>query len=356
MEITKGKHITPVKGLFYGPEGVGKSTLASKLPNPLFIDIEGGTGQIDIARTPRPTSWAHLLQIVADLVRDQQGYKTLVIDTADWAERLTILQVCAQNGYSGLGGNKDYGASYNQLAGLWSALLTQLEADFIDAGRMHVVFLAHSTTRKFELPEEEGQFDRYELSLEKKVSPLLKQWASLMLFINYKTIVTIDTDKNGKIVHAKGAGGTRRVMYAEHTASWDAKNRYGLQAEMDLDYAKVSHCFAPICSAEMGAVQQVGRVTRVSDPTPVSVQAPMPAPAPVSAAQTNGTMTDKHRSLQRMMSDAGVTWDDVNWVLTERNRYPLNTPLENIDPKFIEGWLLPYWGNVMQMIKAKGVK
>jgi len=328
MQIIKGKQPKPLKAVIYGPEGVGKSTLASQFPKALFLDVEGGTSRLDVARTERPTSWAHLKQIVGEIVKDPMGYETLVIDTADWAEKLAVRQVCAEKGYSGLGGNGDYGASYNQLAQMFSDLLTQLEADLIDTCRMHVVFLAHSATKKFELPEESGQFDRYQLDLEKKVAPLLKAWADMILFVNYKTIVTIDE----KTKSAKGQGGTRRVMYAEHTAAFDAKNRDGLPREMDLGIAPLAPCFVPLNSA----------------PAP----APTPAPAPAETAPAASGLPAQHKSLIKMMDSAGVRYEQVLAVLIERGRYPEGTPIENIDPAFIDGWICKHWPKILEMIQA----
>lgn len=56
MQIIRGKQKTALKVVVYGPEGIGKSTFAAQFPNPLFIDIEGGTKHMDVARTPKPTS------------------------------------------------------------------------------------------------------------------------------------------------------------------------------------------------------------------------------------------------------------------------------------------------------------
>lgn len=39
--ITDGVINGAKKVVFYGPEGIGKSTFASKFPDPLFIDTEG---------------------------------------------------------------------------------------------------------------------------------------------------------------------------------------------------------------------------------------------------------------------------------------------------------------------------
>lgn len=52
MELIKGLLQEPQRIIFYGPEGIGKSTLASQLPDPIFIDTEGSTGDLDVIRTP----------------------------------------------------------------------------------------------------------------------------------------------------------------------------------------------------------------------------------------------------------------------------------------------------------------
>ena len=90
MQIITGKQVKPLKAVIYGPEGVGKSSLAKGFPRALFIDVEGGTSRLDVARTPRPTSWPHFLQILSELAKNPMGYETLVIDTADWLEKLGI--------------------------------------------------------------------------------------------------------------------------------------------------------------------------------------------------------------------------------------------------------------------------
>ena len=67
--ITDGVQDSPVKTVLYGPEGIGKSTFASHFPDPVFIDTEGGTKRLNIKRLPQPTSWAMLLDEVAEAAR-----------------------------------------------------------------------------------------------------------------------------------------------------------------------------------------------------------------------------------------------------------------------------------------------
>ena len=49
MEIIRGVIPCAKKVVIYGPEGIGKSTFASKFPDPVFIDTEGSTNSMDVA-------------------------------------------------------------------------------------------------------------------------------------------------------------------------------------------------------------------------------------------------------------------------------------------------------------------
>ena len=93
------------KVVIYGPEGIGKSTLAAQFADPLFIDTEGSTKEMDVARLDKPESWEFLLAEL-DFVRTQRPCKTLVIDTIDWAEQLCIRCVCSRAGKRGI---EDFG-------------------------------------------------------------------------------------------------------------------------------------------------------------------------------------------------------------------------------------------------------
>lgn len=233
-EITRGSTSKPVKCCCYGSEGVGKTTFAAKWPGAVFIDIEDGSGHYDVARLPRPQSWPILLdELMAVATMPEVG--TLVIDTADAAEALCIAEVLKRHKCSGIeqvGGG--YGKGYTYLAEEFSKLLKSLDR-IIEAGK-NVVVLAHAQIKKFEQPDELGAYDRWELKLQKKCAPLVKEWCDLLLFANYATDVM--TSKDGKKVKAKG--GKKRVMYASHTASWDAKNRLGLPDEMPFDFESIA--------------------------------------------------------------------------------------------------------------------
>ena len=72
-----------------------------------------------------------------------------------------------------------------------------------------------------------------------QISPILKEWADMILFVNYKTFSVATDDKGTK---HKAQGGTR-TMYTTHHPCWDAKNRHNLPDEMPFEYERIAHCF-----------------------------------------------------------------------------------------------------------------
>ena len=235
MNITRGKVGGALKVVIYGPEGIGKSTLASRFPDPLIIDTEGSTRHLDVARTDAPTSWAMLLS-QADYIRANPGIcKTLVIDTADWAEQLCIASFCAGKQIKGIE-DMGYGKGYVYIAEDFGKLLNKLE-EIRNAG-VNIVVTAHAAMRKFEQPDELGAYDRWELKLNKKTAALLKEWADVLLFANYKTMV-INVDGQGAQKGKNKAQGGKRVLYTSHNPCWDAKNRLGMPEELDMSWEAI---------------------------------------------------------------------------------------------------------------------
>ena len=241
IPISKGKVETAKKVVTYGPEGIGKSTLASQFPDPVFIDTEGSTKELDVRRYPTPATWSDILAYVDDAI-SEIPCKTLVIDTADWAEQLCIKAVCERMNVKGIE-DIGYGKGYVYVTEEFGKLLTKCN-ELIDKG-VNVVFTAHAMMRKFEQPDELGAYDRWEMKLTKKSAPLLKEWADMVLFCNYKTnVITDDKTKSKK------ATGGKRVMYASHHPCWDAKNRYSLPDQMDMSFEEISSLFTNIKQAK----------------------------------------------------------------------------------------------------------
>lgn len=225
------------KVLVYGPEGVGKSTFAAQFPDPLFIDAEESTWHLDVRRfDPAPRSWPQLLEMVEYCAGSGlTPGSTLVVDTLDWAEALCAEHVCARDGKPSIE-SYGYAKGYKVASEEFKKLLDGL-TKVVDKGA-NAVCTAHAKVSKFEQPDEMGSYDRWGLKLidAKNASDaaLVKEWADAVLFANFKSeVITTDEGK-------RKARGSKRVMYAEHDACWDAKNRWGLPPSCDFDYAAIS--------------------------------------------------------------------------------------------------------------------
>jgi hypothetical protein len=237
LNIKRGKVARAQKVALYGPEGIGKSTLAAQFPDPLFIDTEGGTAHLDVARVdPAPKTWEELLSVLKEVIADPSICKTLIIDTMDWAEQLIIEYLLRKYGMSSIEAF-GYGKGYTYIgeeAAKMLALLDQVK----DAG-IHVVITAHAKMRKFEQPDEVGAYDRWEMKLSRQVAPLVKEWCDHLFFCNYQTLV-VEVGEN----KTKKAQGGKRVTYTAHRPVWDAKTRADLPERVDMNYEKISHIFA----------------------------------------------------------------------------------------------------------------
>jgi hypothetical protein len=237
MKITKGKQARAQRVVLYGVESVGKSTFAAQFPNPLFLDIEQGTSHLNVDRCDI-SSWKQLTDSLAEA--KATDYQTIVIDSADWAERLCVEDLLATSKKTSIE-DFGFGKGWVMIAERMSRMLTSVDA-LIEAGK-NVVLIAHSKIVRFEAPDALAAYDRYELKLSKQSSPLLKEFADELWFLRFKTKVsTTDTGKG------KGIGGKERILLTTHSAAYDAKTRSGLAEELPLEWASVSHLF-PIAKA-----------------------------------------------------------------------------------------------------------
>jgi hypothetical protein len=234
QNIQRGPVQNPFKIVLYGLEGVGKSTFAADAPSPVFLDVEGGTEDLDVARLPKVTTFQGVRESIAALVKEKHDFKTFVLDTVDWLESLIWEHVCQQNKVASIE-DIGYGKGYTAALELWRGFLADL--DVLRARRgMHIILLAHSHIRGFRNPAGDD-YERYELKLNPKASGLIKEWPSAVLFARYETYT--HTDKNKR---TRAVGDGSRIISTEPRPAWDAKNRYGLPEEIPLSWAEFESC------------------------------------------------------------------------------------------------------------------
>ncbi|WP_329886457.1 ATP-binding protein [Pseudoramibacter faecis] len=233
LNITTGPKITPVKMGLYAPEGFGKSIFASKTPGALVMDTENGTLRIDCRRV-NVSSWDEAMSVITAVLEDPSICQTLVIDTMDRLETYGCDYLCAKYHKNSLE-DWSYGKGYVALMELFQSFYKQL--DKVIAAGVNIILVAHARVRKFELPDQEGAFDKWELKLNKQTSPLMKEWVDALLFGNFQTYVVTTEDRKKK------AQGNKRVLYCNHMPTFDAKNRFGLPDSVEFSFDSVRSLF-----------------------------------------------------------------------------------------------------------------
>lgn len=357
MNIVRGKIQSAKKVVIYGPEGIGKSTFASKFPEPVFIDTEGSTKDMDVARFEKATSWQMLLEQVQYVKTHPDICKTLVVDTADWAEQMCTKHICDKHQKDGVE-SFGYGNGYVYVKEEFGRFLNLLE-EVVDKG-IHVVLTAHAHLKKFEQPDEMGAYDRWEMKLGKKTSsqtaPLVKEWADMVLFVNYKTMVYNVDGQSAQKGKNKVQGG-KRVMYTSHHPCWDAKNRYGLPEEVPFDYSAIAN----IIEQSIGTKEPKTPV-RNEKPTPVQsepVQQELPLNPP--AQRDKGVVLDyivlQHskeenvpKALLDLMIANHVTEWDIQNAVGEKGYFTSDVPIEQYPEDFVQGCLVAAWPKVYDLI------
>ena len=356
MNIISGVQARAQRVVIYGTEGIGKSTLAAQFPNPLFIDTEGSTSNMDVKRLDKPTSWTMLMNQIAFVKANPTVCNTLVIDTVDWAETLAIENVCSQHGKRGIE-DFGYGNGYTYAREEMGRFLNKLQ-ELVDIG-IHVVLTAHAQIRKFEQPDEEGAYDRYELKLGKKTSsqtaPIVKEWADMVLFCNYEIVVMTSESKKKK------AQGGKRVMYTTHHPAWDAKNRFGLPEKLPMEYAAIAHIFeSSKPKAEAVAPQNVGvgkivneqkieQVPTVEEVIPTGTVREESQGDPFASQQTIVIPDTIPQALKDLMLQNSVTTEELQKMAFSRGHFPEDTPVENF-PQDYWNFIVSKWKETMEVI------
>jgi hypothetical protein len=230
--VTKGKIQTPEMLCLYGPDGIGKSTFAAQMPNPIFLGPEKGTANLDVARFPSPNTFEEVEKYLLALHTEKHDYKTLAIDSADWIEPLIHDKMCRDYGVRNV---EEAGGGY----GKWVAISVKMWSDFLkrlgalrEQKGMNIIILAHSQVKTFQDPQQNASYDRYQLKLQDKASALIREFVDCVLFANFETYTKLDANKK-----TKAFGDGTRKMYTERRPGFDAKNRFNLPQELPLSFA-----------------------------------------------------------------------------------------------------------------------
>jgi hypothetical protein len=237
-EVKTGKQIGAQIHVIAGTNGVGKTTWAASFPGCLIIDLEKGSGHLDVARVPadKIRNLEEFRAILSELATTNHSYKTVAIDSAEALEGLISDAVCAEGQVDSIeqfdGG---YGKGYVRSRELMREIFGDLRK--LQAKDITTIIVAHTQVKTHTDPAANQTYDRVIMRCNDKMAALIRDLADNVFFATYKVFTT----KDGNKTRAFGDGA--RVMYTQWRPGYDAKNRLDLPHELDLSY----DAFAEAC-------------------------------------------------------------------------------------------------------------
>ena len=245
--IQTGRENKPPRIMLYGQEGVGKSTFGASAPAPIFIQTEDGLGEIDCCKFPLAQSVEDVIIELTALRDEEHNFRTVVIDSLDWLERLIFDEICKEFGVRSIEkADGGYGKGYVDALVHWRKVLALLD-DLRNKRCMMVILLAHAKVERFEDPEN-AAYDRYSPRLHKHAASLVSEWVDTVLFATKRMRVSKDGDSR-TIAAPIGADGGERIIRTNGSPACIAKNRYGLPNEIPLSWDEFiqayRNCVAP---------------------------------------------------------------------------------------------------------------
>ena len=211
----------------YGGAGIGKTSLASTFPAPIFIRAEDGLSSVPANAMPDAfpllNSSDEVYQQLLALINEQHQYKTLVIDSISKLDRLFTEEVTKGNTSAkalalAMGG---YGAGYQALSSMHGRVRKACQL-LVDKKDMNIVFLSHAELNTIDLPDSEP-YQQFGLKMEKKSQSHYIDDVDFVGYMRLETFVMKDEQKKSK---AKSTG--ERIIQCTSAASSVSKNRMGI--------------------------------------------------------------------------------------------------------------------------------
>ena len=241
--IKSGKESRPPRIMIYGAEGIGKSTFAASAPKPVFIQTEDGLGEIDCHKFPLATKLEDVTAALTCLRDEQHDFQTVVIDSADWLERLIFDNICDTYGVNCIEkADGGFGRGYNRAFDKWEEIVELLQ-ELHDKRNMTIILVAHATVKPFQDPENSA-YDRYSPKLHKVTTDYIVEWADAVFFANKR--FRVSKENNRAIASPIGANGGDRVMRTISSPACVAKNRYDLPQELPLSWTAFIDAYSKV--------------------------------------------------------------------------------------------------------------
>jgi len=232
-QLITGKQELPPRICIFGGHGIGKSTIASQFPKPIFISTEDGLASLDVVSFPRAETVDDVAQNIRTLIKEEHDFRTVVLDSVDWlVEPLITSDIESKHEAKELA----YGKGQMMIAEAFRELLSGF--DVLRKKRdMNVVLIAHSSIVRYEDPRSEP-YDRYQPKLPNRCNALLQEWVDVLAFAGFRIIVKkSDVGFNNSVTRGITTG--ERLLHMIENPAYVAKNRYNCPDTVPMVYEKL---------------------------------------------------------------------------------------------------------------------
>lgn len=226
----------PPKIILYGRNGIGKSTFASKAPNPVFLDLDENIYELPCISNKtlgvQIRTYDDVLTFLGLLFNQEHEFKTLVIDSLSSLEKLIAQKAVQTTEKITSFADFKYGAGHLKMMAFWEEILHKLKYLW-NHKKLIIIMLAHHKEKREENLTG-ASYMQYQINLYEKSSELLRNWCSCVLFAEDEIAFKEETvEFNRRIAKVEKS---TRVLHTDGGTTFLAKNTYNLPSKLPLDW------------------------------------------------------------------------------------------------------------------------
>ncbi len=224
----------------YGKTGMGKSTIASKFPDPFFILTEFNN-ICGFDATPIFNSFEDFWIFISELSKTETiPYKTIIIDTVSKLDQLVIERVIRTSPPSKKGAAVKtlteawggYGAGFMRAAGIHRMI--KMELDKLASRGIIIIYICHVEVKKCRMPDQED-FDMFTIAMNGDLSrPPYTDDVDLVALCKQKS-TTIETDSGRNLIKTFD----KLILSVGINEAHVSKNRFSMPNEIDMNYDEI---------------------------------------------------------------------------------------------------------------------
>lgn len=220
----------------YGKPGIGKSTLASNFPSPLFLLTEqSGISGIDAIEVP--LTFSHMWENVKQLLElEEFPYKTIVVDSISKLDSMVVSHILEKESKktisltSACGG---YGAGYLAAQQVHRGFKSLMDR-FQDKG-VTVIYIAHVAVNTVKPPDNED-YTAYTIVMNHdKSRECYIDDVDCVLFCKQKDL-TVSSESGRSLVKSM----PERIIVTGMDSVHVSKNRFSMPHEIPMNYESIS--------------------------------------------------------------------------------------------------------------------